>query len=157
FLAAVTWAKEQGAKVMTCSVISPAWSDGEGGGTIHARLARLLGDDILLFASAGNTARRNWSGPFHAGTDGWHEWRPGETSNLLTPWGNDLADRVSVELCSQPLTRFEVQLIDKTDGSIAARAETGNAGANCAAARVTPKDSRNFEVRVRQLSGPAGA
>ena len=32
FLAAVDWAKRNGAKIITCSVVMPAWSDGEGGG-----------------------------------------------------------------------------------------------------------------------------
>src|SRR5207248_5933545 len=43
FLAAVRWARQQGARILSCSLIMPSWSDGEGGGTVHAELARLLG------------------------------------------------------------------------------------------------------------------
>src|SRR5207253_1270382 len=69
FLEAVRWAREQGAQVVSCSVISPGWSDGEGGGPIHESLEKLIGDgqhagDILCAASAGNTARRHWYGLF---------------------------------------------------------------------------------------------
>src|SRR6266542_176992 len=34
FLDAVRWAKEQGAKIISCSLIMPSWSDGEGGGAV---------------------------------------------------------------------------------------------------------------------------
>src|SRR5438270_119609 len=43
FLEAVRWAREQRARVVSCSVITPSWSDGEGGGEVHRDLARLLG------------------------------------------------------------------------------------------------------------------
>src|SRR5262245_64488963 len=35
FLDAVRWAKLEGAKVLSCSLIMPSWSDGEGGGEVH--------------------------------------------------------------------------------------------------------------------------
>src|SRR5262245_4106261 len=35
FLRAVRWAREQGARVVTCSIIMPSWSDGQGGGATH--------------------------------------------------------------------------------------------------------------------------
>src|SRR5262249_54023002 len=65
FLAAVRWAREQGARIVSCSLIMPSWSDGEGGGAFNAALAELLGrgdsmSDLLCFASAGNTAQRHW-------------------------------------------------------------------------------------------------
>src|SRR5205085_4028339 len=44
FLDAVRWAIAEGAHVITCSIIMPTWSDGEGGGPVHAELNRLLGD-----------------------------------------------------------------------------------------------------------------
>src|SRR5947209_13516830 len=67
FLDAVRWAREQGARLISCSVIMPSWSDGEGHGSTHETLRRLLGEDdrtgsMLLFASAGNTAQRHWTG-----------------------------------------------------------------------------------------------
>ena len=70
----------------------PDWSDGEGGGAVHQALTRIVGSgnhrgDPLIFASAGNTAERHWMGDFHAGADGFHEWRRGKEDNILTPSG----------------------------------------------------------------------
>ena len=42
FLDAVQWARQQGARVVSCSLIMPTWSDGEGGGPIHEALTKLL-------------------------------------------------------------------------------------------------------------------
>ena len=61
FLAAIRWARAQGARLISCSVIMPTWSDGEGHGAVHRALTSLLGagdspDDLLCFASAGNMA-----------------------------------------------------------------------------------------------------
>jgi hypothetical protein len=69
FLDAVRWARAEGARVVSCSLIMPGWSDGEGGGETHRALSKLLGPglaphDLLCFASAGNTALRHWSGDF---------------------------------------------------------------------------------------------
>src|SRR5436305_394609 len=89
FLEAVRWAREQGARVLTCSVIVPTWSDGEGGGPVHEALAKLLGRDGLCFASAGNTAQRHWSGPFRDAGDGWHEGAPARKDNHLLPRATD--------------------------------------------------------------------
>src|SRR5262245_11583907 len=43
FVQAVAWARRQGARVLTCSVIMPSWSDGEGGGPIHSALSSVIG------------------------------------------------------------------------------------------------------------------
>src|SRR5579875_1370006 len=42
FLEAVRWARRQGARILSCSIIMPSWSDGEGHGRIHRELVRLL-------------------------------------------------------------------------------------------------------------------
>jgi hypothetical protein len=114
FLDAVRWAKQQGVQVITCSVITPSWSDCEGGGTVHCELAKILGDgerggDLLFFASAGNTAERHWSGPFapcaENGADGFHEWQTGCRDNSIQPWAakssrwNCVARRGLVSIC----------------------------------------------------------
>src|SRR5436190_636996 len=46
FLDAVRWARQQGARVVTCSVIMPSWSDGEGGGPVHDALTKILGAGV---------------------------------------------------------------------------------------------------------------
>src|SRR4029078_12006506 len=35
FLEAVRWARRQGARIVTCSIVTPHWSDGEGRGAVH--------------------------------------------------------------------------------------------------------------------------
>lgn len=160
FLDAVRWAREQGARVISCSVITPSWSDGEGGGPVHQRLAQLLGNgdrpgDVLFFASAGNTAKRHWSGKFRQEGDGYHHWEPGETCNRLTPWGND---RISVELCWKPGARYRLSVLDtdtRTEvGKITTRSETGHC---CAVARLLPRPGRRYEVCVKLLDGTPGS
>src|SRR5581483_4030495 len=116
FLDAVRWARQQGARILSCSLIMPSWSDGEGGGLTHRALSRLLAsdartNDALCFASAGNTAQRHWSGPFHAGTGGFHDWQAGHDENELRPWGSE---EVSVELCWQPAGNDYDLFVDDT-------------------------------------------
>src|SRR5262249_34188481 len=43
FLQAARWAREQGARILSCSLIMPSWSDGEGGGLVHEALAGIVG------------------------------------------------------------------------------------------------------------------
>jgi hypothetical protein len=153
FFKAVRWARGQGAKIITCSVIMPSWSDGEGGGRLHAELTKSLGDDLLCFASAGNTARRHWSGLFHDGGNGFHEWRTGEIDNLIRPWG---PDRVSVELYWQPGCKFQLQVEDITTS-----AEVGRSSGHCSASRCSavvrfvPAAGHRYRVRLKLLEGPA--
>jgi subtilisin family serine protease len=164
FLAAVRWAKDQGANVMTCSVISPSWSDCEGGGPIHTELARLLGDgrhrgDVLFFASAGNTAQRHWSGPFRAGKGGYHAWgADGAIDNPLTPWGTE--DRVSVELCwTDRAVAFEASVTDATTGQPVANEWSGRSQpvGGCSCVRFAPVPGHDYRVRVRETQGTGGA
>jgi subtilisin family serine protease len=156
FLAAVRWARREGARVLTCSVIMPSWSDGEGHGPAHAELARALGKgdkpgDALLFASAGNTARRHWSGVFRD-AGGWHEWAPGVTDNAVKPWGGE---RVSVELCWQGDARYEVVVTDRTAGREVGRSRwPGLSATRCAVVAFAPQAGHDYAVRVRRL-GPA--
>src|SRR5262249_9335240 len=82
FIDAVKWCQAKGATVLSCSVIMPAWSDGEGGGAVHASLAEIMGTgkkstDILAFACAGNLAQRHWAGKFSDDGSGWHQWARG--------------------------------------------------------------------------------
>jgi subtilisin family serine protease len=159
FLAAVRWARRAGARALSCSVIMPSWSDGEGHGPAHAELTRILGKgdklgDSLLFASAGNTARRHWSGRFQ-GAGGWHEWAPGVTANAVKPWGTD---RVSVELCWQGDARYEVTVLDRMWGREVGRSRAAGPGATrCAVVAFLPRAGHDYAVRVRKLGAAAGA
>jgi hypothetical protein len=127
FLDAVQWARAEGARVLSCSLIMPGWSDGEGGGEIHQALAKLLGTgraerDALCFASAGNTALRHWSGPFRPDAQGRHQWSLGQPKNSLTPWGRE---RVTVELYGPTHTAYEVQVCNSASGTVVGSARVG--------------------------------
>jgi subtilisin family serine protease len=154
FLDAVRWAIRQGARVLSCSLIMPSWSDGEGGGPVHAELNRLIGDgsrdsDPIFFASAGNTAERHWSGAFHRAADGFHEWQPGHEENDLAPWGRE---EVSVELCCPKRSRFEITIDDETTGVEVTHSASSDRGQGCfAIARFIPELAHGYGVRVRAL------
>jgi subtilisin family serine protease len=152
FLEAVRWARREGARIITCSLIVPTWSDGEGRGTVHQALRQILGDggkkeDALFFASAGNTALRHWSGPMHPERDGWHQWAPSKTSNrlrLLT------TERVSVELCSRAAA-LELVLHDATTERDVTRAQSSREECGSAVVRFVPETGHRYSIRVRLL------
>jgi Subtilase family len=158
FLDAVRWARAEGARVLSCSLIMPGWSDGEGGGDIHGELARLLGPgraarDVLCFASAGNTAQRHWAGPFCPDPAGRHQWHPGQTRNALNPWGGE---RVSVELYGPMHSSLELQVFDRAAGALvgSARAGTDPKHRGRAIVRFEPHPRASYHVCLR---GPAHA
>jgi hypothetical protein len=160
FLAAVRWAREQGARVMSCSLIMPSWSDGEGGGAVNEALTRLLGPgdgpgDVLFFASAGNTAQRHWSGRFHDGGTGFHEWAPGRPDNPLTAWGGEA---LSVEMCWRPGPNYELTVLDAATGRRVGTApgRRGKRGRSYAVVRLSPDPGHAYRVRVRLLQGRPG-
>jgi subtilisin family serine protease len=160
FLEAMRWARAQGARVVSCSLIMPSWSDGEGGGPVHAALRRILGtgdkpSDVLCVASAGNTAHRHWSGLFQRSKGDWHEFVAGRVDNTLTPWSDE---RVSVELCWHTDGNFDLLVNDMTTGhEAAASLAAGHPNRRCAVARFVPERTHRYAVRVRLDAGPADA
>ena len=159
FLAAVRWARRQGARILSCSIIMPSWSDCEGHGRIHEELARLIGPaDALFFASAGNTAQRHWSGPFEGGGDGYHVWHDAagavHRENVIRPWGSE---RVSVELCCPSASLYEVTVCDAVTKRVVGRTHSiDGGGAASAVVAFTPERGRDYQVRVRNLSNGRG-
>jgi hypothetical protein len=163
FLAAVRWARRQGARILSCSIIMPSWSDCEGHGRIHEELAHLLGPgdkagDALFFASAGNTAQRHWSGPFEDGGDGYHVWRDAtgaaHRENVIHPWGGE---RVSVELCCPNASLYEVIVSDAVTARIVGRAQSVcEGGMGSAVVAFMPERGRDYQVRVRSLGNADG-
>jgi subtilisin family serine protease len=158
FLEAARWARRQGARIISCSVIMPSWSDGEGGGRVDQTLAAILGrggpGDLLCFASAGNTAQRHWSGPYHDGADGFHEWRPGQSRNVLSPW---TTAEVSVELYWRGSARYALVVTNDRTGRPAGPAPycQYENGRSCTVVHFTPQPGATYTVRVR-LSGGSG-
>jgi hypothetical protein len=172
FLQAVRWGRGQGARILSCSVIMPSWSDWEGHGPVHQALTSLLGrgdrpagprnGELLCFASAGNTALRHWGGPFRDRGDGWHQWAPGQAANLIRPWSDE---RVSVELCGQPGACYELVVYDRTAGQETGRARTGRkpwlaalapSSFRCAVVAFNPEPGHLYALGVRRVSGTAG-
>lgn len=154
FLKAVRWARQEGASIITCSVVIPSWGDGEGGGSIQAELSRLLSDDgPLFFASAGNVADRHWSGDFHPGPCNFHEWRPGKLDNKLSPWG---ADIVSVELTSPLHTEYRAIILDDEGNDVGVIHPVAVAGYRAASVRFIPEKASTYRLRLRQISGQPG-
>lgn len=156
FLAAVRWARQAGARIVSCSVIMPSWSDGEGGGVVNEALAGILGaggqrGDLLCFASAGNTALRHWSGPFHDGGAGVHQWKSGRLANALTPWDSD---RVSVELYWRPGCDYELSVTDYAGQTIGTTAAHRGTDRSCRVVQFLPRPRTSYQVRVRLLEGP---
>jgi subtilisin family serine protease len=147
FVAAINWAKQQGARIVTCSVVMPAWSDGEGGGRIHRAINELVDDDMLCVACAGNLAKRHWSGRFRPDADGWHRWPDGSIDNEVTPWGDDV---VSLEL-SATNGSFEVLTFDEGGKPVG---RSGMKDSDCGTAvRFTPRFKAKYSVRVRSTTG----
>ncbi len=155
FLDAVRWVKSEGAKILSCSLIMPSWSDGEGGGDVHRSLNPLL-DGMLFFASAGNTAQRHWCGLYAPDDRGWHRWRDGATDNTLTPWGKE---RVAVEFYGPTESAFEVSVWNRVTGSLLGRSilqvdATRKAGR--AVVRFEPDAGATYQIKVRCLETPRG-
>jgi subtilisin family serine protease len=159
FLEAVAWARQQGARVVTCSVIMPSWSDGQGHGTAHDELRRLAGsgeraDDLLVFASAGNIAQRHWSGTFRSDADGFHLWDSGRTDNTLSPWDGH---SVSVELSWPKGPAYEVCVRDaSTGGDVGTAVRIGEEGCS-RVVRFAADAGHRYSLRVRQTHGEAGS
>jgi hypothetical protein len=165
FLQAVQWAKQQGARIVCCSVIMPSWSDGEGGGDVHALLDRILGRDLLFFASAGNTAQRHWTGTLRPDRRGWHQWRDDVNMNSLQPWGGE---RVAVEMYGPIDQPCELCVFDATTGASVGsspardfsslgdsgnRRALGQAAFGQAMVRFDPEPGRRYYVSVRCSPG----
>jgi subtilisin family serine protease len=155
FLEAVRWARREGAQIVSCSVIMPSWSDGNGGGSVHRELTQLLGNgrangDMVCFASAGNTAERHWVGAFRQAADGFHDWRAGTTRNRVRPWGND---QVSMELYAPAgSARFELSVCDAGTGAVLGKeASAADGERTTAVVRFNPELTRSYCVRVRCL------
>jgi hypothetical protein len=154
FLEAVRWARREGAQIISCSIIMPSWSDGEGRGAVHKELAGLLGEgthktDGLFFASAGNTALRHYGGTFTPGKDGWHQWSSGRKDNTIRPL---VTDRVSVELTGPGDACYEMILRDSTTDRDVERVRSVSAdGTFTAVARFEPVENHRYLVRLRQI------
>jgi subtilisin family serine protease len=163
FLDAARWARQQGARVISCSLIMPSWSDGEGGGRVDEALGQIVGSgrgarDLLFFASAGNIAQRHWAGRYRDNGNGRHEWQPGRSENELIPWGNQ---RISVEMCWQPGPDYELSVLDGVTGAEVARASGRPASRQscrrcCAVIRFIPEPLHTYLVRARLREGQPG-
>lgn len=146
FLEAVRWARQEGAHILSCSVIMPSWSDGEGGGAHHAALRNILGEG-LFFACAGNTAQRHWSGPVQPNAQGWQQWAPGKVENVITPFSEE---RVSIEWTSSADLEGELILVEVRRGVELQRVRSRpGEGYATAVLRFVPHPTEQYALRVR--------
>jgi hypothetical protein len=156
FLAAAEWARRQGARVISCSVIMPTWSDGEGNGPVHEGLAKILGcggerGDVLCFASAGNTAQRHWAGAARPGDGGWHQWEPRRTLNRLEPWSSE---PMSVELYWSGDADYHLSVVDADAGTeVDASPPRPGVTRSMAVVRFVPAAGVRYAVRLRCVRG----
>jgi subtilisin family serine protease len=146
FLAAIKWAKEQGASVISCSIAIPGWGDGRGGGAVNTALAKLLTDDVVMVAPTGNMAQRHWSGTFR-GDGKWHEWEPGRTETILTP---TLGSPLTIDLVAAKGSRYRIRLLDEGREETQVRFQTSPNGIS---ARLIPTQKRYY-LRVEHWDGP---
>ena len=159
FLDAVGWARQQGARIISCSVIMPTWSDGEGGGAVHEQLRLALGkgdktSDCLLFASAGNTALRTWSGPCAPDAHGWHQWTRGHVENAIRPLSSE---RISVEVTNPGDTGYAMLILDTTKPQEVARAKSLRVeGSMVAVVRFEPVSGHRYAIKLRPLDESKG-
>ncbi len=152
FLQAVRWCRDQGAMIVTCSVVMPGWSDGQGGGETHLKLAKALGPAIF-FASAGNLAKRQWQGTFRNGADNCQEWRPGLTVNRLTPWGTH---PVSIELRGDADSTYRIVLNDDLGHELNCEQRASTAERYGTTLRFQPVSGRGYQMQVKLIEGPGG-
>lgn len=157
FLGAVRWAKERGAKVITCSVTSAAWGDGEGGGPAHRRLSALLGGgasagDPLFLCAAGNMATGHWSGVCRPDKERLHQWRPGAVDNGVSPFG--LAP-ITISILHKPGSVYEALVYD-ADGWPVAREASGFGELPGPGLTFTPRRGQRYRLRVRHAGGAPG-
>jgi Subtilase family len=158
FFRALRWAKAEGARVVTCSVVMPSWSDGAGGGPQHAALREILGDgrsetDMTLFAAAGNLAERHWAGALRPDDAGYHEWSPGQRFNRLLPWDDE---PLAIELYGPP-AECVVEIRERRSGAVVESAELKiEGGAGTAALRLDVEEGKSYEVALRVTGRPKG-
>lgn len=156
FIDAITWAKRQGAHVISCSVIMPCWSDGEGGGPTHEAIRQLAGDgkhpgDPILVACAGNVAERHWSGAYADAGSGWHRWSEKSAVNWLTAWGDEL---VSVELCHRPESCYLLQVLTAEGLLVGQAVNRIDDSDRAVVVRFPAQPNKKYQVRVRLTYGP---
>jgi hypothetical protein len=157
FFRALRWVKSEGARIVTCSVVMPSWSDGAGGGPQHAALREILGagqseQDVSLFAAAGNLAQRHWAGALHP-RDGYHEWSPGQRYNRLLPWGDE---PIAIELYGPP-AECALQVRDHDSGTVLEQAELKtDGGAATTAVRLDVQAGKRYDVALRVTGQPKG-
>jgi len=160
FLEAVAWARKEGARIISCSVIMPSWSDGEGGGAVHRELSKWIGPgesprDIFFCACAGNTAQRHWAGSFQCDSAGRHQWTPRNVVNCISPWG---LDRVAVELYGPRFPSGKMQVVRRGDGRLVGETDLSRTHGvfKPIAVRFDPEQGEDYEVRLQCGRGVQG-
>lgn len=147
FMAALAWAKEQGASIISCSVVLPGWGDGMGGGPVNATLTKFLKEsDIVFVAPTGNMAQRHWSGAFN-GTGRVHEWARGRTRTTLAPWPNA---PLTIDVSSPPTSTYRVRVYDNQGDEVLGRVVATPSGGH--SLRLLPTQPQ-YTLQIEHWSG----
>jgi subtilisin family serine protease len=154
FLQAVRWAKEQGAKVISCSIVMPGWSDGVGGGEVHRQLREILGDpsdpQTPIFVSAvGNLAERHHRANYRDDGNGWHRFN--KRSELkVTPWGSN---PVCIELTHSGEAQYRLHVYDGNGREVGTRFGPAAEGVHGHSVRFFPDSMEDYSLRVEKIRG----
>ena len=153
FLDAVRWAREQGARVVTCSVITPTLERRRGGrpgprAACRGCSARTCSASPAPATRPSATGAGTSATAATAGTNG----RPAEGTTSVQPFGGE---PVSVELCWPRGADYELDVWDATTGrevgqSAAATGRRADLGRGAASGR---KSRHSYRVRVRRVAG----
>lgn len=164
FARALAWAKDEGARVATCSVIMPSWSDGAGGGPAHAALRAIMGQgngsrDMILTAAAGNLAQRHWGGTIAPNRLHYHQWTTGQHLNPVVAWGSE---RVAVEVYGPMTCKCRLQVFERATGALVQEADlqpeiSGGESWGQVAVRFDPDPRKEYVTAIRLLEPAAAA
>jgi subtilisin family serine protease len=154
----VNWARKHGVHIISCSVIMPCWSDGEGGGRMHESLRKIIGEgtepgDMLAVACAGNVADRHWYGPFKGTPGGLHQWPNGSNDNFITAWGDEL---VSVELCRPVAGGYSLYVLNEAGKEVGRAIASADNDRRGLVVRFPPEPKGRYAVRVQHSHGFPG-
>ena len=159
FFRALRWAKSEGARVVSCSVINPNWSDGNGGGPNHAALREILGSgkgehDVSLFAAAGNLAQRHWAGPLRPNEAGLSRVVDGPAfQHAWLPYGDE---PIAVEVYGPP-AKCLIEVRDHDSGTLLDVAETRTGGdAANSGLRFEVDEAKRYDIALRVIDRPTG-
>jgi len=100
----------------------------------------------FLFACAGNTAQRHWSGGPSIRCRGRHRWATSQTDNVIVPWGGE--NHVAVELLAKKQIATSSKF--RQDATQATRRQSASDAKGSAGREVARPRGFAFQIRPRR-------